>query len=106
LYQGSKGTPSIEELYREWADHVLFIDYTSTVVKDKKASGNTTRCIFTQGELHFRAKSRVLTNGESLPPVVTFNDTADDSIFRWIFPEGEDDAENKSTVPNDPPEKP
>jgi hypothetical protein len=104
LYQGSKGTPSIEELYREWADHVLFIDYTSTVVKDKKASGNTTRCIFTQGELHFRAKSRVLTNGESLPPVVTFNDTADDSIFRWIFPEGEDDAENKSTVPNDPPE--
>ena len=102
LYPGSKGTPSIEELYREWADHVLYIDYTSTIVKDKKASGDTTRCIFTQGELHFKAKSRVLASGESLPPVVKFDDVADDSIFQWIFPEGEDDAENKSTVPDIP----
>jgi hypothetical protein len=105
LYQGSKGTPSVEELYREWADHVLFIDYTSTVVKDKKASGDTTRAIFTQGELHFRAKSRVLTSGESVPPVVTFDAIDDDSIFQYIFPEGDEDAENKSTVPDIPLEE-
>jgi hypothetical protein len=102
LYPGSKGTPSVEELYREWADHVLFIDYTSTVVKDKKAKGDTTRAIFTQSELHFRAKSRVLTSGESIPPVVTFDAVDDDSIFQYIFPEGDEDA--KSTVPNIPPE--
>jgi hypothetical protein len=105
LYQGSKGTPSVEELYREWADHVLFIDYVSTVVKDKKAKGDTTRCVFTQGELHFRAKSRVLTNGESVPPVVNFDAIDDDSIFQFIFPEGDDDAEDKPAVPDLPPEE-
>lgn len=106
LYQGSKGTPPVEELYREWADFVLFIDYTSTVVTDKKAKGDTTRAIFTDGELHFKAKSRVLPDGKNLPPVVSFNSVEDDSIFQWIFPEGGEDAPDKSTVPNDPPEKP
>jgi hypothetical protein len=105
LYQGSKGTPPVEELYREWADFVLFIDYTSTVVSDKKAKGNTTRAIFTDGELHFKAKSRVLPDGKNVPPVVSFNNVSDDSIFQIIFPElGDDnDAENKPPVPNDLP---
>jgi hypothetical protein len=105
LYPGSKGTPSVEELYREWADHVLYIDYTSTIVKDKKASGDTTRAIFTQSELHFKAKSRVLESGEPIPAVVSFNDLSDDSIFQYIFPElGEnDDADDKPAVPHNTP---
>jgi hypothetical protein len=102
LYQGSKGTPAVEELYREWADFVLFVDYTSTIVTDKKASGDTTRAIFTDGEMHFKAKSRVLPNGENLGPVITFDDVSDDSIFQLIFKESKD-AESKSTVPNLPP---
>ena len=103
LYQGSKGTPPVEELYREWADFVLFIDHVSQTVKDKKASGDTTRAVFTDGEMHFKAKSRVLPNGKNVPPVVNFADVADDSIFRFIFPEGDDDAPDKSTV-SEPPE--
>jgi hypothetical protein len=102
LYQGSKGTPPVEELYREWADFVLFIDYTSTIVTDKKARGDTTRAIFTDGELHFKAKSRVLSDGKNVPSVVNFADVADDSIFQFIFGET-DDAQDKSTVSNDIP---
>jgi hypothetical protein len=105
LYQGSKGTPSVEELYREWADFVLYIDYTSTIVKDKKASGDTTRAIFTDGQLHFKAKSRVLPDGENVPPVVSFDSVSDDSIFTYIFGET-DDAENKPVVSNNPPPAP
>jgi hypothetical protein len=102
LYQGSKATPSIEELYREWADFVLFVDYTSTVVTDKKATGDTTRAIFTDGAMHFKAKSRVLPSGENLGPVITFDDVSDDSIFQLIFKETKD-AKDKPAVSHNPP---
>jgi hypothetical protein len=105
LYPGSKGTPSVDELYREWADHVLFIGYTSTIVKEKKATGDTTRAIFTDGKLHFKAKSRVLPDGRNVPPVVNFDSVSDDSIFQFIFPEAYDE-EDKPVVSNDTPPVP
>ena len=78
------GTPSIESLYCEWADHVLRIGYLFLSVKDRKAtSGENKRAIFVHAEPHFRAKSRTLT--ESKYAVVSFEDVKDDSIWRFMF---------------------
>ncbi len=74
------GKPSIEALYCEWADHILRIDYINAFTKDKKISGDTSRAVFVQPELHFRAKSRTVEE-----PVVSFEDNADDSIWKFIF---------------------
>ena len=71
----------IESLYCEWASHVLRIDYFDAFVsKDKKISGETTRAVFVQPELHFRAKSRTVQE-----PVVSFENQEDDSIWTYIF---------------------
>ena len=76
---------NIESLYCEWASHILRIDYLNAFVnKDKKISGATTRAIFTQPELHFRAKSRTIQE-----PVISFENKADDSIWQFIFGGGE-----------------
>ncbi|HDY87628.1 MAG TPA: hypothetical protein ENH82_05855 [bacterium] len=73
----------IQALYSEWCDHILRIDYHNAFVsKDKKVTGDTTRAVFVQPELHFRAKSRTVTE-----PVVSFENSADDSIWQFIFPE-------------------
>lgn len=77
------GKPSIEALYCEWADHILRIAYQDSFVKEKKISGETTRAVFTQPEVYFRAKSRTISE-----PVVSFEDPADDSI--WVFIMGAD----------------
>lgn len=75
------GKPSIEALYCEWADHILRIDYHNVLTsKEKKITGDTTRAIYAQPELHFRAKSRTLKT-----PVVSFESEADDSIWQFIF---------------------
>ncbi len=74
-------TWSIEALYCEWADHILRIDYfNSFVSKDKKISGDTTRAIYIQPEVHFRAKSRTINE-----PVLTFEEPADDTAWQFIF---------------------
>ena len=101
LYPGSKGTPSVEELYCEWADHLLFIDHVCKTVVDKKATGDTARAVFTDGEMHFKAKSRVLADGKNVPPVVNFDSVEDDSIFQFIFPELYNDADDKPAMPDD-----
>jgi hypothetical protein len=104
LYPGSKNLPSVQALYTEWADHVLFVDHMTKVVTDKKIKGSTTRAVFTAGELHFQAKSRVLASGASVPDVVSFDAVDDESIFTYIF-EGTDDEKDKSVVPNIPQEE-
>lgn len=71
---------NIESLYCEWASHILRIDYHDAFVSKKKISGATTRAIFTQPELHFRAKSRTIQE-----PVVSFESREDDSIWQFIF---------------------
>jgi len=71
---------NIEDLYSEWADHILRIDYHYVSVKEKKASGSTERAIYVQPEVYFRAKSRTVKEA-----VVSFENKADDSIWKFIF---------------------
>lgn len=83
LYDGQKD--NVEALYREWSDHVLRIALGLVSVKDGRAYSDQQRVIFTQGEVHFRAKSR------TLPPsiqAVTFNAPSDDTIWKYIWREG------------------
>jgi len=78
------GTPSIEALYRSWADHILRIAYVDTKVKDKKASSANVRGIFTAPEVYYRAKSRTLARVLE-DSVVSFESADDDSIWSFMF---------------------
>ncbi len=99
LYPGNKIAPSVRDLYIQWADHVLFVNHANTAVKDKKIKGDVTRAVFTQGQLHFKAKTRVLASGEVIPGVICFDDVKDDSIWQMIFPEGGGDVQIKTDTP-------
>lgn len=76
----------------EWADHVFRVGYQEFNVEkvDAKAragkvtSDNETRAIFCGGAQHFIAKSRPV-KGNRLPPVIAFNDPADDSLWQFMF---------------------
>jgi len=85
LYPGSKNLASVADLYCEWCDDLLFMDYANTMVHKKKITGDTMRAIFTQAEPHFKAKTRALPNGTVIDPVVSFEDPTDDSIFQYVF---------------------
>lgn len=77
---------NIESLYCEWASEIYRIDYHNAFVsKEKKISGDSTRAVFTQPELHFRAKSR-----RGLDPIISFEDRSDDSIWKFIFNGGKE----------------
>jgi len=87
-----RANASVANLYTEWADHIFKIDYQNLAVLKAnpkaakgKAVGNTERAIFTDGEVHFVAKSRPLADGSFLPPVVAFADRTDDSVWRFMF---------------------
>ena len=77
-------TPSVEALYCEWADHILLVDYNGKAVEGKKAVAGESRVIYTKGQVHFRAKSRTLTDEQAL---VSFESPSDDSIWQFIFAE-------------------
>lgn len=84
LCQGPRlyaGKPSIEALYCEWSDQLFYITYQDIFTKDKKASGGSTRVIYTQPEVYFRAKSRRLHDGSQLPAAVAFSDITDRSLW-------------------------
>jgi hypothetical protein len=91
LCQGPRlyaGKPSVESLFCEWCDHTLYINYQDVFVsKTKKASGGSTRAIYSQPEIYFRAKSRQLKNGNFLPPVISFESKTDDSLWKFMFGE-------------------
>ena len=74
------GTPSIEALYCEWADHVLLIDYNAKAVDKKKVVADENRVVITKGQAHFRAKSRTLRED-----LVSFDSPEDDSIWQFLF---------------------
>jgi len=87
-----RANASVAGLYTEWADHIFKIDYQNlSVVKANvkatkgKAVGNTERAIYTDGEVHFIAKSRQLADGSFMPPVVAFKDRTDDSVWQFMF---------------------
>jgi hypothetical protein len=74
----------------EWADHVLRIGHTGVNLIGKatdrvqKAKGTLDRAIYAAPEPHFFAKSRTLTE-----PVISFESPADDSVWQFVFPEGD-----------------
>jgi len=80
------GTPSIEALFCEWADHIFRIGYQFLTVDDKKVTGGENkRAVFVHPEPHFRAKSRTLGPDKA---VVAFDDPKDGSIWTFLFEEG------------------
>ena len=83
LYHSAKdNSKSVRNQYCEWVSHVVKIDYFDTVVKDKKASGDTTRAVFVKPEIHFFAKSRTIQE-----PVLSFEDQTDDTFWKYLFGE-------------------
>ncbi len=73
---------SVRNQYCEWCDHVAKIDYLNVAVKDKKATGATTRAVFILPEPHFFAKSRTITE-----PIIGFENVEDDSFWNYLFGE-------------------
>jgi len=87
--------------YQEWADHVVRIGYMDTTVvatdgakagKLVNTEGATQRAIFTAEARHFFAKNRGVLNRETgireaLPPVISFENPADDSFWQILFPQ-------------------
>ncbi len=75
----------------EWCDHVLRIGYQNFEVRadsDKatkgKVTGDLSRAIFSGGAAHYVAKSRPV-DGKRLPPVISFENEADDSLWQMLF---------------------
>jgi hypothetical protein len=72
----------------EWADDVFRISFSQLNVvaanpraTKGKATGSSERVIYTAGGLHFMAKTRMAT----LPPVVSFSEPKDDSLWQFLF---------------------
>ena len=87
-----KQTPSIWGMWVEWADHVFKISNEGVIAakdseksKVAKATSTGNRIIHVHApEVHYKAKSR------SIPPrfpVVSFDNPADDSIWKFLFEE-------------------
>ena len=85
-------TPSIWGMWVEWADHVFKISNEGIIAakdsdkaKVAKATSTGNRIIHVHApEVHYKAKSR------SIPPrfpVVSFDNPADDSIWKFLFDE-------------------
>lgn len=75
------GKYPIQNLFCEWADHVLRIAYLNMFTGEGgKATGSTGRAIYTQPEVYFQAKTRWLPD-----PVVSFEDKEDKAIWDFMF---------------------
>ena len=74
----------------EWADHCFRIGYGDMKVTKKRVSGSGERVIFVHPEVHFEAKSRTIPGDF---PLVSFEDKADDSIWKFVFDEAWKDME-------------
>lgn len=84
---------SSREEIKQWADHVLRVGYLDLEVAVERAgkagkvvSSDSTRAVFSAGAQHFTAKSRPLSSGEKLPPVVSFESEADSALWQFLFP--------------------
>lgn len=88
LYNGKNN--SVEDLFCEWADHLLRIGYQTISVDHGKAATTGARAIFCKGQAHYRAKSRTLPADVEL---VAFEAPDDDSIWQFIFGEAQAEQE-------------
>jgi hypothetical protein len=76
---------NVQNLYCEWADHIMRISYLNSFIKDKKVRGDTQRAIFVEQELYFMAKSR----GSKLQDgCYSFENPQDNTVWQYLF--GED----------------
>jgi len=66
----------------EWAGHCFRVGYGDLRVKGKRVQSSGDRVVFVHPEVHFEAKSRTIPGSF---PVVSFDDKADDSIWRFVF---------------------
>jgi hypothetical protein len=86
----------------EWCDHVVKIGRSGVIitkdeethhfgkVRNEVGSDALKRVIFTDGPLHFIAKSRPNpVTHKRLPPIVSFDDQTDDSFWNLLFNKGE-----------------
>lgn len=86
------GTPAIWGLWNEWADHVFKISNEGVIAakdseksKVAKATSTGNRIIHVHApEVHYKAKSRTIPYRF---PVVSFDNPADDSIWKFLFEE-------------------
>ena len=85
-------TPAIWGLWNEWADHVFKISNEGVIAakdseksKVAKATSTGNRIIHVHApEVHYKAKSRTIPYRF---PVVSFDNPADDSIWKFLFDE-------------------
>jgi AAA domain len=85
------GSPNVLAEYLQWADHILRIAYPPpNVMKSDvratkgKATGSHEQQILMTGDIHFLAKNRLMPPGR-VPPVVSFAEPADDSLWKFVF---------------------
>ena len=83
-----------------WADQVFRVNYLNTAVRaegervtGKVVSRDTTRAVYIGGAQDYRAKSRTLnkfkTDEGEMIECIAFANPADDSLWTYIFDEGE-----------------
>ncbi len=85
LSHPKKENNSVRLYYKEWADHVFFIDHFGVAVdKGGKATGGTTRAIFVQPEMHYVAKTRSTEKFDD-NRVVSFESKTDDTVWQFLF---------------------
>jgi hypothetical protein len=89
LSHPKKENNSVRLYYKEWADHVFFIDHFGVEVsKDGKATGGVKRAIFVQPEMHYVAKTRSLEKFDG-HRAVAFESKTDDTLWQFLFPGSE-----------------
>lgn len=81
---------SIRDQVCQWADHVFRLGYLDMKVEvhegaktGKVTSADATRAVYCGGAQHFIAKSRPI-RGLHLPPVISFEGLADDTLWQGI----------------------
>lgn len=77
---------SVRNNFIAWADHVFRINWENASVDNKKITPVSGRMIQTYPDATFHAKSRGTTFADA--PVVAFERPDDDSLWRYLFPEG------------------
>ena len=83
---------SAREEIKQWCDHVFrigYAEYDVTKAEGERAGkvtqDDTTRVIFTSGSLSYTAKTRRLKDGFKLPPIVSFAEEGDSSLWSFLF---------------------
>ena len=76
----------------EWVDQIVRVGYLNaefskdhTDAKVAKVQGDAERAVYSGGAQHFLAKSRLLNQGYRLPPIISFENEADNALWQYIL---------------------